>query len=83
MNKSLLTASLLSLMLASGIMCYAKDLTPTNEQATQSAEVEKSGAIFKIQKQPSNGITSQSIKVSKCGLCVLIQINGKVKDEVN
>lgn len=82
MNKSLVTAYILSLILASGAMCYAEDLTPANGQATQSAEVEKSGAIFKIQKQPSNGNTSQSIKVSKCGLCVLIQINGKVKDEV-
>lgn len=82
MNKRLLVASLLGFIMSSGIMCYAEDLTPDNGQATQSMEVEKSGAIFKIQKQPSNGITSQSIKVSKCGLCVLIQINGKVKDEV-
>ena len=82
MNKSLLATSILSFMLISGVMCYAQDLNPANEQATQSAEIEKSGAIFKIQKQPSNGITSQNIKVSKCGLCILIQINGKVKDEV-
>lgn len=82
MNKRLLTASLLSLILATGTMCYAEDLTPANGQATQSAEVEKSGVIFKIQKQPSNGNTSQSIKVSKCGLCVIIQINGKIKGEI-
>jgi hypothetical protein len=81
MKIRLLTGAILSLLLCSGIVCWAEDLTPVNEQATQSAEIEKSGAIFKVQKQPSNGNTSQNIKVSKCGLCVLVQINGKVKEE--
>lgn len=57
-------------------VCYAEDTT----EAVQSVNVEKSGAIFKIQKQPIAGKSTQTVNVSKSGLCVIIQINGKVKE---
>lgn len=72
MRKLLLTLSILLI----GSVCYAQETT----EAVQSVNVEKSGAVFKIQKQPMTGKSTQTVNVSKSGLCVIIQINGKVKE---
>lgn len=81
-KNSLLTASILSFLLLSGVMCHAEDLTTANEQSTQSIETENSGAIIKIQKQPVTDSTKQQITVKKSFFCILIQINGKVKEDL-
>lgn len=81
-KKSLLAVSILSFLLMSGVMCHAEDLIPANGQATQSIETENSGIIVKVQKQPVTDSTKQQITVKKSFLCILIQINGKVKEDL-
>lgn len=49
-------------------------------QPTQVIEIESSGAVAILQKQPTNENQKQVIKVKKAGGFLLIQINGKVKD---
>ncbi len=66
-------------ILTSNCFCYAE----TTAEATQSVNIEKSGAIFKIQKQPIAGKSTQTVNVSKSGLCIIVQINGKVKEYDN
>ena len=75
-------ASVLSFLLVSGVMCQAEDLTPANEQSTQSIKAENSGASFKIQKQPVTDTNKQQITVKKCFFCILVQINGKIKEDL-
>ncbi len=50
------------------------------EQPTQVIEIEKSGAVAILQKQPANEKQTQLIRVKKAGGFLLIQINGKIKD---
>jgi len=76
MKKVLSILGIVSLFL--GNVCFAEETAI----ATQMVEVEKSGGVFAIQKQPVTSNTTQHIKVSKCGLCIIININGKVKDDV-
>ena len=47
------------------------------QEDTQTANVEKSGVVFKIQKQPQESPSKQDINVSKSGLVVIVQIGGK------
>lgn len=47
------------------------------QEDTQSANVEKSGLVFKMQKQPQKKPSKQEINVSKSGLVFIIQIGGK------
>lgn len=77
MKNVLFILGIFSLLLV-GCVSYAEETT----EAVQSVNVEKSGAIFKIQKQPIAGKSSQTVNVSKSGLCVIIQINGKVKEDL-
>lgn len=80
MKKVLLAGLLLSVLVGLGTICRAEDLTGLNEAPTQVIEIEKSGAIAILQKQPINKKQTQVIKVKKAGGFLLIQINGKVKD---
>lgn len=50
------------------------------KQPTQVIEIEKSGAVAILQKQPTNEKQTQLIRVKKAGGFLLIQINGKIKD---
>jgi hypothetical protein len=75
-------ASVLSFLLLSGVMCHAEDLTPANEQSTQSIKAESSGVLFKVQKQPVTESNKQQMNVKKCFFCVLIQVNGKIKEDL-
>lgn len=77
MQKLFSIIAIACILLMSSV-CYAKDTT----EAVQSVNIEKSGAIFKIQKQPIAGKSTQTVNVSKSGLCVIIQINGKVKEDL-
>ena len=54
-------------------------IEPTN-QPTQVIEIEKSGAVAILQKQPIAENQTQVIRIKKSGGFLLIQINGKVKD---
>lgn len=69
-------------ILLAGIKCCAKDLTQVNEPSSQVSEIEKSGAIIKIQKQPVTDTTKQKISVQKSFFCIVIQVNGKIKEEL-
>jgi hypothetical protein len=69
MKKLLLILCLLALP------CLAEEVTK------QDIEIENAGGIAIIQKQPINANQFQVIKIKKSGGLLLIQINGKVKDE--
>lgn len=80
MKKVLLAGLFLSVLVGLGTICHAEDLTGLNEAPTQVIEIEKSGAVAILQKQPTNEKQTQVIRVKKAGGFLLIQINGKVKD---
>lgn len=71
----------LQILFISAILFCGEIAFAGETQTTQSVEVEKSGAIVAIQKQPVTSTTVQSIKVSRCGLCIIVNVNGKIKDE--
>lgn len=50
------------------------------ERPIQGVDVEKSGLVLVIQKQPQKDTSIQYVKVSKCGLVAVITLNGKVKE---
>ena len=79
MKKALLAGLFLSVFVGSGTNAYAEDLTGLNEVPTQVIEIESSGAVAILQKQPTSEKQTQVIKVKKAGGFLLIQINGKVK----
>lgn len=80
MKKVLFAGLLLNVLVGLGMNAYAEDLTSLNEAPTQVIEIEKSGAVAILQKQPTTKKQTQVIKVKKAGGFLLIQINGKVKD---
>lgn len=80
MKKALLVGLFLNVLVGLGTICRAEDLTSLNEVPTQVIEIEKSGAVAILQKQPHNEKQAQVIRVKKAGGFLLIQINGKVKD---
>ena len=61
------------------ILCALFALTSAAiaQEDTQTANVEKSGVVFKIQKQPQESPSKQDINVSKSGLVVIVQIGEK------
>lgn len=80
MKKVLLAGLLLNVLVGLGMNVYAEDLTGLDEPPTQVIEIEKSGAVAILQKQPTTEKQTQIIRVKKAGGFLLIQINGKVKD---
>ena len=80
MKKVLLAGVLLNVLIGLCMNVHAEDLTGLNEAPTQVIEIEKSGAVAILQKQPTNKKQTQIIRVKKAGGFLLIQINGKVKD---
>ena len=80
MKMRLIASVLLSVLIGLGVNTYGEDLTGLNDATTQVIEIEKSGAVAILQKQPTNEKQTQVIRVKKAGGFLLIQINGKVKD---
>lgn len=80
MKMRLLASILLSVLIGLGVNTYGEDLTGLNDVPTQVIEIESSGAVAILQKQPTNEKQTQVIRVKKAGGFLLIQINGKVKD---
>lgn len=80
MKMRLLASILLSVLIGLGANTYGEDLTGLNDVPTQVIEIESSGAVAILQKQPTNEKQTQVIRVKKAGGFLLIQINGKVKD---
>lgn len=80
MKNRLLAGLFLTVFMLSGVICHAEDLTGLNEPPTQVIEIEKSGAVAILQKQPTNEKQTQVIRIKKAGGFLLIQINGKIKD---
>lgn len=77
-----LTIVLLSVLMSIGLNTntYAEEVSGgLNEAPTQVIEIESSGAVAILQKQPTSEKQTQVIKVKKAGGFLLIQINGKVK----
>ena len=71
---------LLSVLISIGLNTYAEETTTVNEPPTQVIEIEKSGAVAILQKQPTNEKQTQIIRVKKAGGFLLIKIKGKIKD---
>lgn len=68
----------LGLILGLLLICskaYCADIQPK-----QLIEIENSGGIAIVQKQPNNECQMQVIKIKKSGGFLLVQINGKIKD---
>lgn len=80
LKNRLLAIALTSLIMCLGINTYADEVTSLNDVPTQVIEIEKSGAVAILQKQPTAENQKQVIKIKKAGGFFLIQINGKVKD---
>ena len=80
MKMRLIASVLLSVLIGLGVNTYGEDLTGLNDAPTQVIEIEKSGAVAILQKQPTNEKQTQVIRVKKAGGFLLIQINGKIKD---
>ena len=70
--------ALILMVLFTSLTAFAEEVTTATP--TQIIEIEKSGAIAILQKQPTNENQQQVIRVKKAGGFLLIQINGKVKD---
>lgn len=66
----------------SGIKCCANNLTQTNEPSTQAKEIQNSGAVISVQKQPVTQATEQTVHAKKCFFCIFIQVNGKIKEDL-
>lgn len=58
-------------------LLFALTSAAVAQEDTQSANVEKSGLVLKLQKQPQESPSKQEINVSKSGLVFIIQIGGK------
>lgn len=80
MKMRLIASVLLSVLIGLGVNTYGEDLTGLNDAPAQVIEIEKSGAVAILQKQPTNEKQTQVIRVKKAGGFLLIQINGKIKD---
>ena len=51
------------------------------EKPVQGVEIESSGAVFVLGKQPQAQTSVQYVKIKKCGLVGIILLNGKVKEQ--
>lgn len=80
MKDKLLVCVLTGVITFIGINTHAENLTSLNEPSVQTIEIEKSGAVAILQKQPTMDTQKQVIRIKKAGGFLLIQINGKVKD---
>lgn len=80
MKMRLIASVLMSVLIGLGVNTYGEDLTGLNDVPAQVIEIEKSGAVAILQKQPTNEKQTQVIRVKKAGGFLLIQINGKIKD---
>lgn len=49
----------------------------------QDVKVENNKAMIKVQKQPASPSSQQKANVKSNWFCVVIQVNGKVKDTVS
>lgn len=79
MKYKLLVCVLTGVITFIGINTHAENLTSLNEPSAQTIEIEKSGAVAILQKQPTMDTQKQVIRIKKAGGFLLIQINGKVK----
>jgi hypothetical protein len=70
----------LGIMFFCNLPVFCEEVIEPTNQPTQVIEIEKSGAVAILQKQPTAENQMQVIKIKKSGGFLLIQINGKVKD---
>lgn len=61
-----------------GILLFCGQGVLANDSAQK---VEDNKAVIAVQKQPSNEVQKQ--KATRNIACIIIQINGKVKDSIN
>lgn len=82
MKKFLIMVGLLMLCATPVLAEEGKeDLTVLNtDKPVQGLDVEKSGAVIVLQKQPQADTSVQYVRIRKCGLVAIIHLNGKVKE---
>lgn len=51
------------------------------KKPVQGVEIENSGAVLVLGKQPQTQTSIQYIKIKKCGLVGVVLLNGKVKEQ--
>lgn len=73
----------LGIMFFCNLPVFCEEVIDTTNQPTQVIEIEKSGAVAILQKQPTAENQMQVIRIKKSGGFLLIQINGKVKDSAD
>lgn len=75
MNKLFITLSLL-------FVCTGIAFADTNTTANQSMTVEENKAVIMVQKQPTDEMSAQKQNVKNNWFCIVIQVNGKIKEEI-
>lgn len=70
-------AFILGLLLFCSQVVFAGEVVNT---ANQDIVIEDNKAVFTIQKQPNDENSMQKQDVKRNWFCIVIQINGKVKD---
>lgn len=72
----------LSIILGILFLCTTSVLADET-MANQDIKLESNKAVIKVQKQPANALSQQKASVKNNWFCVVVQINGKVKDTDN
>lgn len=75
MKNRVIALGLLVLFITSPVV-FAEE---AKEVAVQETNIESSGAVAVINKQPEETGIIQKIKVRKCGLILVVNVNGKVR----
>ena len=78
-------ASLLLALLATPVLAETTTIADAiaeevADRPVQGVEVEKSGGVVVLGKQPQKDTSIQYVKVHKCGLVAIILLNGKAKE---
>lgn len=71
------------LIIALGIIFFCAQSVFANDnqiQANQDINIEDNKAVVTVQKQPTNAESMQKQVVKNNWFCIVLQVNGKIKD---
>lgn len=71
------------LLLVLSILFFCSEIVFADEvvlKSTQTQDIQDNKAVINIQKQPTNEHNSQKQAVKNNWFCIVVQINGKIKD---
>lgn len=74
------------LIIALGIIFFCAQSVFANDnqiQANQDINIEDNKAVVTVQKQPTNAESMQKQAVKNNWFCIIIQVNGKIKNTDN